>query len=259
MEEELVDHISSEGYHPRTSKHSDFQSLIIIRDLVRNCPLIASKAEAGEIVAKLRHHQQVGHADWVIDIAMGTSSGDASQVDAFEATEDISIRLAPPVLIEIAVELKSIWTEHGKARLNRLRDFNSFHGYAHEYNPKTVAGAFLVINSSQLFWSPLRSPDDITDHNSKKRNSRELARETIDKFRSIHLRNTEKDVPGMEAIGITVIEHDNLIVNPDFGSLGEVHKPTQIAPSPPSVPTGDPLHYQTMIQRICAQYTERFS
>lgn len=259
MESELVEHISAEGYHPRTSKHSDFQSLIIIRDLVRHCPLIAERAAAGEIVAKLRHHQQVGFADWVIDIAIGTSSTEAGNRNLLDQTSAGQIGMAPPVMIEIAIELKSIWTEHGKARLNRLRDFNSFHGYAHQYNPKTVAGAYLVVNSSEIFWSPLREQDDITEHNSKSKTARQIARETVDKFRSINLRNSETDAGGIEALGITVIEHDNLIKNPNFEALRGSHKPTRIAPSPPSVPIGDPLHYESMIQRICAQYTERFS
>ncbi len=113
MLDELVAHLSSGGYHPRTSKHSDFQSLIIIRDLVNQCPLLAQRAAEGEIVAKLRHHQQVGHADWVIDIAIGTSVGSPYLTLANLGLEPI--HFAPPVIIQIAIELKSIFTEHGKA------------------------------------------------------------------------------------------------------------------------------------------------
>lgn len=93
--------------------------------------------------------------------------------------------MGAPVIIQIAIELKSIWTEHGKARLNRLRDFNSFHGYAHEYDPGTVAAAYLVVNSATRFWSPLRPADDITNHGGTTRTARQLAQETVDKF-SLH-------------------------------------------------------------------------
>src|SRR3972149_3061791 len=157
IEIELVAHLQQGGYHPRTSKHSDFQSLIIVRDLVAQCDLIGRRAAMGEIVAKLRHHQQVGHADWVIDIAIGTCAG-APKPPATGAP----ITMGAPVIIQIAIELKSIWTEHGKARLNRLPDFNSFHGYAHQYSPGTVAAAYLVVNSATHFWSPLRPAADIT-------------------------------------------------------------------------------------------------
>jgi hypothetical protein len=209
IEIELAAHLQQGGYHPRTSKHSDFQSLIIIRDLVAQCDLIGRRAARGEIVANLRHHQQVGHADWVIDIAIGTCAG-APKLP----TSATPITMGPPVIIQIAIELKSVWTEHGKARLNRLRDFNSFHGYAHQYNQSTVAAAYLVVNSASRFWSPLRPAGTITIHGGATRTARQLAQETVDKFRSIHLRNSSTDVPGMEAIGVTVIEHDNLVIIP---------------------------------------------
>lgn len=257
MDAELVAHLSATGYHPRTSKHSDFQSLIIIRDLLAQCPSIAQRANNGELVAKLRHHQQVGHADWVIDIAIGTCAGVAKPPDLLPGIPPITF--APPVIIQIAIELKSIWTEHGKARLNRLRDFNSFHGYAHQYSPDTVAAAFLVVNSAERFWSPLRGSDDITTHGRPKKNARQLAKETVDRFRSIHLRNGSADVAGMEAIGVVVVEHDNIIANPDAAKYASLRQPTRVAPLPASPALGDPLHYESMIQRICNAYNQRFS
>lgn len=251
IEAELVADLAQGGYHPRTSRHSDFQSAIIIRDLVKQCPLIARRALSGEIVAKLRHHQQVGHADWVIDIAMGTCAGAPKPPATL-------ITMAPPVIIQIAIELKSIWTEHGKARWNRLRDFNSFHGYAHQYSQGTVAAAFLIVNCAERFWSPLRKDDDITSHSRARKTARQLGEETVDIFRSIHLRNSSTDVPGMEAVGVVVVEHDNLSSHPTAAKYASVHKPTAVAPTPPNPPIGDPLHYESMIQRICNAYNQRF-
>ena len=85
--DELVSYLRIEGYHPRSSKHSDFQSLIIIRDVVDQCPILAQRAVSGEIVAKLRHHQQVGHADWVIDVAIGTCAGNPAPLSSLEGTK----------------------------------------------------------------------------------------------------------------------------------------------------------------------------
>jgi hypothetical protein len=212
------------------------------------------RAAKGELVANLRHHQQVGHADWVIDIAIGSCAG-----TPMPPAKGERIVFAPPVIIQVAIELKSIWTEHGKARLNRLRDFNSFHGYAHQYSQQTVAAGFLVVNSSERFWSPLRKNDDITVHGDKRRTARQFAKETIDRFRSIHLRNGPSDAPGLEALGVVAIEHDNVRRNPDASEYAHLHKPTGVAPVPPSPPIGDPLHYETMIQRICNAYTQRFA
>lgn len=200
----------------------------------------------------MRHHQQVGHADWVIDIAFGTCAGKAIP------PANALIGRAPPVIIQIAIELKSILTEHGKARKNRLRDFNSFHGYAHQYHPLTIAAGFLVVNSADRFYSPLRPPGDVTVHGGSQRPARIVAKDAVDIFRSIHLRNSAADPPGMEAVGVVVIEHDNLNVHPNPAALGLQHQPSRLSPVPAGIRVGDPLHYQSMFQRICNAYTARF-
>lgn len=261
--DELATYLSKNGYDPRSSRHSDFQSEIIIRDLVQSCPLIAARAASGQLVAKLRHHQQVGQADWVIDIAIGTCAGAPTPPPA-----GTLMTMAAPVIIQIAIELKGIITEHGKARRNRLRDFEAFHGHGHTYDPRTVVAAFLVVNSADCFYSPLNLGKDvlpgkakrpeITAHTSKLRNARQLAKESIDLFRSIHLRHSETDRPGLEALGVIVIEHDNIGMYPDPLKYQALHKPTRVAPTPPSLPAGDPLSYDSMIQRICTHYTQRF-
>jgi len=192
--EVIAAEVAATAYHPRTSKHSDTQSQVIVRDLLSDCPALARHAASGELVGKLWHHQQVGHNDWVIDIALGTPAGKPQAPHASEL-----ICITAPALIQIAIELKSIWTEHGKARKNRLRDFNAFHGYARQYNPKTITAAFLVVNAAELFLSPLnlesRNRKPITLHRQKAKPTAELVKETIDIFRSIHLRNSVSD-PG---------------------------------------------------------------
>jgi len=264
IESLIVAEVAATAYHPRTSKHSDTQSLVIIRDILTDCPLISRRAASGELVAKLRHHQQVGHNDWIIDIALGTPAGPPQPPQSGQL-----IRMTEPALIQIAIELKSIWTEHGKARKNRLRDFNAFHTYAHQYDPRTVAAAFLVVNASELFLSPLnletQKREPITWHKQKAKQTVQLIKETIDIFRSIHLRNKEADTPGLEALGVVVIEHDNLNYlqgRPQYSGTYQkyqhLQKPSQIASVPPALRIGDPLHYSTMIQRICNSYTDRF-
>jgi hypothetical protein len=262
IEELIVAEVAAAAYHPRTSKHSDSQSFVIVRDLPASCMLMRERASTGELVAKLRHHQQVGHADWVIDIALGTPAGEARPPDQRE-----TICWTEPALIQVAIELKSIWTEHGKTRRNRLRDFNSFHGYAHDYHPKTIAAAFLVVNAAEFFLSPLnlgRTKGEITWHRRPSKSAAQLAKETIDLFRSIHLRNNENDVAGLEGLGVVVIEHDNmnyLAGKPEHADLAAKYqalaRPSRPSESPPALRVGDPLHYTTMIQRICNAYTDR--
>jgi hypothetical protein len=256
--EAFAAYLSEKGYDPRSSRHSDFLSEIIIRDLVNNCPLVAERAASGRLVASIRHHQQIGQDDWVIDIAIGTCAGTPSPPPTAGA-----IRMSSPVIIQIAIELKSILTEHGKARRNRLRDFAAFHGHGHSYNLRTVVAAFLVTNSTDLFYSPLNlgkvNRPEINTHTSARRNARQLVTDSINLFRSIHLRRSETDGPGLEAVGVIVIEHDNLNLYPDPVKYAHLKKPTRVAPTPPTLAVGDPLSYESMIQRICLHYTERFA
>lgn len=260
--DEFSAYLTERGYDPRSSRHSDFLSEIIVRDLVTTCPLIAERAANGQLVASLRHHQQIGQDDWVIDIAIGTCAGVPVR-PAPNIPGQARIMMASPVIIQIAIELKSVITEHGKARRNRLRDFRAFHGHGHTYDPRTVVAAFLVINSSDAFYSPLNlgkvNRSELNSHVSKRRTARQLATESIDLFRSIHLRRSETDGPGLEAIGVIVIEHDNIKFHPDPAKYAHLQKLTQVAPRPPSLAVGDPLSYDSMIQRICAHYTRRFA
>lgn len=257
IESAVLDDLSKTGYHPRSSKHSDLQSYAILKDLLTHCALLRERAKRGEVVAKLRHHQTVGHDDWVIDIAIGTCAGTPVAMQEYE-NQLLPISEKPPALIQIAIELKSIYTEHKKARKNRLRDFNAFHGYAHQYSPKTVAAAFLLVNCSEYFYSPLRKEDDITKHGGRA-GVRLLAEQTISTFRTINLRNSLTDPPGLEALGVMLIEHDNLHIHPKADVYHRLHKPTKIVTGLPAPQIGDPLHYQTMIQRICQQYSDRFA
>jgi len=178
--------------------------------------------------------------------------------------ESTSIRMASPVIIQVAIELKSVLTEHSKARRNRLRDFGAFHGHGHTYDPRTVVAAFLVINSSDLFYSPplnlgKTNRSELNTHASKRRSARQFVKESIDLFRTIHLRHSEMDGPGLEALGVIVIEHDNINFHPDPPKYAHLQRPTEVAPTPPNLPVGDPLSYDSMVQRICAHYTHRFA
>lgn len=253
IEERLAAELAQNNYHPRSSKHSDFQSKLIIWELLDRCETLRSRAASGRIVANLRHHQMVGSDDWVIDIAIGTCAG-----APLPPLPGVPITIAAPTLIQIAIELKAIFTEHGKARRNRLRDFNAFHSYAHRYDPRCVAGAFLVVNASEWFYSPLRQAQDITKHGGPKVSLRSLIAKTVNLFRTIPLRNSLADGAGLEALGLVVIEHDNFGAHENPAAYGAIRRPTRHLVSSPGLPIGDPMHVETMLQRLCVQYDDRF-
>lgn len=253
IDDAFIEHLVKEGYHPRSSKHSDFLSEIIIADLLENCPAMVTKARRGELVVKLRHHQQVGLDDWVIDIAFGSCAGTPQP-----PSDEQVIVFTAPAIVHVAIELKTVMTEHGKTQRNRLRDFSAFASHGHRYDPATVLGAFLAVNAAEHFYSPLRKDDDVTSHGTKKGNARDVAKTTVELFRSIPLRHSDSREQGLDGLGVIAVEHDNLAIHPDPATYAHLHKQTRIAPAPPSPSVGDPLHYHTMIQRLCAAYVRRF-
>lgn len=248
--QKLVDHFNANGYHPRSNAHSNVFCLAILEDIIESCPPIKRRAELGELVGKLNISQTVGHDDWNIDLAVGPPAGNPTPPDP----ED-HIKFERPALIHLAIEAKGVMTEHGKARRNRLRDLQAFHGHAHRYSSKTIAVGIVVINASPVFWSPTRSPNDVTHH----RNIERLLSETIDIYRNLPLRGTLGDGEGLEAACVVVVRHDNLNQNPNLP--GDAPRPSlaEIVDSSPAPTTGDPLNYATMIRRVCEFYQERFA
>lgn len=160
-----------------------------------------------------------------------------------------------PTVIELAVEAKGIMTEHGKARHNRLRDLQAFHDHAHNYNEKVVAGGILVVNVADVYWSPTRDQDDITEHSDIER----IGEETVELFRNIPLRNDPSDDGGMEGMGILVVRHDNLEKNPNPPSDAPPSQETTLVTGNPAPPSGDPLNYSTMMYRLCRSYEDRWT
>ena len=120
---------------------------------------------------------------------------------------------------------------------------------------KTIAVGTVVVNVAEIFWSPLRGTDDITHH----RNIGTLGPETIELFRGLPLRHTPEEGAGFEAVSVLVVKHDNLGKNltPPLGA--PTPRPPTLVSTLPAPQVGDPLHYATMIQRICTAYQDRWA
>jgi hypothetical protein len=245
----LVEHLATHLYHPRSDAHSNAICLGILEDLLDHCAPLAKKSRSGELVAKLNHTVTVNYQNWNIDLAIGPPPG-APQ----PPPEDARIRLATPAVVEVAIEAKGVMTEHGKARHNRLRDLQAFHSHAHVYNQKVIAVGVVVVNMSSAYWSPTRAPTDITIH----RNIEQIAAETVALFRNLPLRNTPKDAPGLEAACALVVKHDNMLKNVSLPSTAPKPGKTVLVTKAPAPQAGDPLHYATMMHRICTAYRDRW-
>lgn len=231
----FVDHLRLHGYHPRSDKHSNALCESIVTDLVTTCDLIAQRAAAGEIVYKLNFDLIYGTAEWNVDVVLGTPPPGTGPPPPGEL-----ILRATPSSVQIAIELKAVMTEHRKAVKNRKRDLEAHHDHVHNYNPQAIAAGVLTVNASETFQSPLRKGE--TTH----KNIDELLKHCIDEAAAISVAAGPTG-HGLDAKCVLVVEMDNL----DLPS-------TRYHDKPPAPQVGDPMHYDSFIQRLCSEYKNRF-
>lgn len=175
--------------------------------------------------------------DWNVDLVIGVP-----QLDFHPPERFTGITHAAPSTVQIAIEIKSVMTEHRKAIRNRKRDLEAHHEHVHRYHPQAIAGGVLVVNAASTFCSPLRGVNDITFH----RDPDSLVRVCIDQMRAVSERRSITDY-GLEAKAVIVVDMDNQNL-----------ATTRFVTRSPAPTVGDPLHYDAFIQTVCRLYTERF-
>lgn len=230
----FLEHLRTEGYHPRSNKHSNALARAIVADLLQSCEPIRAKAQSGQLVFALNVQLHFGTAVWNIDLAMGPPAGPVTVPPS-------GIANAPPSTIQIAIEIKGVMTEHHKAVKNRKRDFEAHHQHVHNYSNAAIAGVVMVINAAPRFQSPLVS--HVTVH----KNPTALVAHCMNEMRAVSSRG------GLEGRGVDagcaiVVSHDNI-----ENSL------THFITTSPAPQIGDPLHYDAFIQKVCSEYAQRFA
>lgn len=233
LPESFIQHLRDSGHHPRSDKHSNALAAAIVQDLVARCAVIAQQAQAGTLVYELNRDLRFGTSTWNVDLLLGSPG---APID----TRGASISPSTPATVRIAVEIKGVMTEHRKAVKNRKRDFEAHHEHVHNYNRHPIAGAVMVINAAGRFKSPLRPGPTV--HATPSR----LVEHCITEMRNV----TESgggSAYGMDAKCAIVVDFDN--VHLDAGHY---------ASAPPAPQPGDPLHYDSFIQKLCDEYGERF-
>lgn len=233
----FIDHLKVRGYHPRSSKHGNALCEFVLDDLLASCVLIKEHAISGKLVYSLNRKLIIGSSEWNVDLVLGPPPAGFKP----EPTPR-GIQLCPPVTIRIAIEAKTVMTEHGKARRNRQRDLDSFHQFVHRYDPDAIAAGLTVVNIAQRFKSPLRPK--VSTH----RNVKQLVQETLSLLRALPVRSAVTDTAGLEANGGFVVDHDNVAL-----------KKTRLVTATPAPQVGDPIHYDTFLRRICDRYVQRWS
>jgi hypothetical protein len=233
----FLEHLRQEGYHPRSDKHSNTLALAIARDLASVCPLLRRRALAGEVVYDINFDLHVRTATWNVDLVLGRTPEP-------DPPENQVISRGRPVAIEIAIEIKAIMTEHRKAVKNRKRDLEAHHDHVHRFDSRAIAGGVFVVNQAQTFKSPLRVARTL--HGRDRAGAVSLVEHCLSEMRNVSERADDAGY-GLEAKCFIVLEMDN----ENLGSTAYVERP-------PAPLRGDPLNYDSFLQRICSFYERRF-
>jgi len=196
-------------------------------------------AREGEIVYQEDHNVGEGDSKWNVDLIIGPPREEVQT----EIGDDVSLVEAEPEEVWLAIDAKSVMTEHGKARRNRQRDINSFADIMHSHYPGAVTGGILLINLADRFKSPLRDEDDITEHDRIE----DLVAETVDIFRDID-RAQGKVSPNVDGVGCVVVEHTN---------LDDDHE-TRLVTEPPAPQKGDIVQYHEFLEIIIDVFEDRW-
>ena len=238
----FVKYLTESGYHPRSSKHGDKLCELLLADLMEECPAIRAAAQNGKICFGLNYSPGMGAPlGWVVDLAIGPSNS------KIEGSSSGSMAKEPPSDLWIAVDAKTIMTEHGKARRNRQRDLNSFSSILHMKNPKTIVGGLVVINNAGSFRSPLRD-GDVTIHANIER----LVAESVKLFEDLPRAQSNgpdsKNLNQIDAVGVIVIEYSD-----------PKEKPTKLVSDFPAPQPGSPVRYENFVKDICSAFLARYA
>lgn len=214
--------------------------MYFLADLAEESEEFLEAARAGEIVYQEDFTVGEGQDRWNTDLVVGPPAADSVQVPA---DGDVPIAEGEPEQIWLAIDAKSVMTEHGKARRNRQRDINSFADIMHSHYPGSVTGGLMLINMAEKFRSPLRDEGDITEHDRIE----SLVQETVEIFRTIDRAQGEVS-PNVDAVGCVVVDHTNI----DDGDE------TTLVTEPPAPQPGDIVYYQDFLEIIVDTLTERW-
>lgn len=236
LPDSFIGHLSELGYHPRSDKHSNALSLAIVHDLLERCPPLAAAARAGRIVYALNHDLRFATSTWNVDLALGPPALPIPPADA-------PISRGVPATAQIAIEVKSVMTEHRKAVKNRKRDFEAHHAHVHNYSKRAIAAGAMVINAATAFLSPLRPQRTI--HGDRAAVAR-LVEHCVNEMRNVTEAGSAS-APGLDAKCAVVVDVTN-----------EPGSPARFVERSPAPQPGDPLHYDGFIQRLCSEYVTRF-
>ena len=227
-------------YHPRSDAHSIALCQMVVDDLLTACAPFREQAARGEVAYGI-NLPFVFHATGktkTLDLAIGTPAADQLVLPTQPITR--ADRLDE---LRIAIEAKSVMTEHKKSQPRVYDELSSSHEIVHQGSQKTIAAGIVVINIADRFVSPLRQRLPTNLHWSQHRQP-DVTASMIRHLRGLPIRE-RVGLVGFEAFAQVVVESDN-------------QQSATLWTDPPAPQPGDRDHYNTFLARLSAFYTERF-
>lgn len=256
-------------YHSRSDRHSKVACWGVAFDLLANSALMQAHAVEGKIVLGVNHPMRdfaTGRRK-VLDLIVARPDGavrrDAltlrelamqyeieltpREVDDLHSLPDIPV--APVGTVLVALEAKATMTEHTKSLPRLYDELNSSHLCVHGDSGHALAIAYVQVNSSDEFISPIINSAAIAagqpprvSFNRQPVSTQRVIEKVADLPRRANIRET-----GFDAIGVSVVELRN------DGS------PVHIVQGPPAPRPGESFHYDSMILRMANEYDTRFA
>lgn len=256
-------------YHSRSDRHSKVGSWGVAFDLLRTSSLMQSHAANDKVVLGVNHEMRdfgtgrkkdldlvIARPNGVIPSGGPTFKSLVNQYQIPLTPQEQAvlnglpdIPVAPVGAVLVALEAKACMTAHVKSLPRLYDELNSSHLCVHGASKQALAIAYVQVNHSGTFVSPIinsRSiaqglPPEVSQHKQPADTDRVLK-----KIDEIPRRSNTKGT-GFDAIGVTVLE----LVND--GS------PVTLVQTPPAPQQGDNFHYGSMIVRMANEYDATFA
>jgi len=248
-----VDYLTKEGYHPRSNKHGERLSQLVLADLLSVCAPLAHAAASGKVVYATDFDVYVSDPAvtaglppramedlvWNIDLVVGPAGGRQGSLDLPKVG---AIRAGAPQRPWFVLDAKGVMTEHGKARRNRQRDVTALSAVMHLFYPSVAVGAIIPINIARRFRSQLR--ETVTDHGQ---HIDQVVADTVAIFRAVRSVSSKVGSGGIDGLGCFVIDFDSMP-----GSVARLH------PGPPAPQVDDVIYYDRFINDVASALTKRY-
>lgn len=255
-------------YHPRSDAHSKAACWGIVFDLLASCPLLRGHAAAGRIGFGINHEMRdfLVNRKKNLDLVICAPGNDPepSSEDFEGLAEKYGIVLEPderdllatlPRLsrksvgtVLVALEAKACMTEHSKACPRLYDELSSSFQTILGDTQNAIAAAFVSINASPEFISPIRNKDEplaasfSVSYHTQPRD----AKRVLDKVRELPRRSGEDEL-GYDAVGTVFLNCRN--DGTEVALVDRLEDGTAI---------DSILSYSALISRISGIYTSRF-